>query len=196
MELKDSRTLENLMRAWAGETQAAARYRMSAEKLRQQKLFSVARLFEFTAEQEQKHAEVFFSLMQGCGGKTQIDADYPSALPDDPVQLLQAAFESEQNEAHSIYPSFADTARDEGFDSIAQVFENIAAIEHSHGARFSYYSELARGYKLYSEAESTLWVCLNCGFVFEGDTAPEQCPVCSQPQGYYVRADELCAGIV
>ncbi|MBR1764494.1 MAG: rubrerythrin family protein [Ruminococcus sp.] len=197
MELKNSTTLENLMRAWAGETQACSRYRMSAERMRQQKLFSLARLFDFTADQEQKHAEVFFSLMQGGGsGKQTIEADYPSALPEDAAELLQAACNREQEEAESIYPAFAAKARDEGFKQIAQTFESIADIERSHGARFVYYAELAREFRLYSEKDSTLWVCLNCGYVFEGETAPEQCPVCSQPQGHYVRADELCAGIL
>lgn len=197
MELKNSKTEKSLMRAYAGETQAWARYKMAAERMRQQKLFSLAELFEFTAGQEQKHAEVFFSLLAGCGAeKAVVDADYPAALPDDPAELLRQAAGNEQLEGGDIYPRYAETARSEGFEEIAAAFENIADIELSHSARFDYYAELAKDFRLYSSEDKCLWVCLNCGFIFEGETVPEKCPVCSQPQGWYVRADEVCGGIL
>ena len=179
------------MRAYAGEAQARARYSMAEERARQKKLFDVAELFRFTADQEKVHGEVFFTHIKGsCGEEITIDAGYPAAYSDDPLELLKQASENERKESCEVYPEFARIAREEGFGDIAQDFENIASIEKTHGERFSKFAELLEQDRLYKSDMSELWICLNCGYICEGTQAPEVCPVCSQPQGWYIRLEE------
>lgn len=191
VEFGSSKTRENLMRAYAGEAQARERYYLAEERARSKKLFSAAELFRFTAEQEKVHGEIFFSHISGeCREELKVCADYPVTHSDDPLELLKAASDSEQKEHSEIYPEFARTAREEGFGDIAQDFENIASIEKTHGERFRAFAERLSQGKLYSSDKSELWICLNCGYICEGTQAPETCPVCSQPQGWYIRLDE------
>ena len=111
-------------------------------------------------------------------------------MSDDICTLLNMAVQHEENEASSLYPEFARTARDEGFADIARDFENIAKIEDRHSQRFKAAAKLMEDGKLYSSDESEVWVCLNCGFILESSNAPENCPVCGVPQGYYVRLSD------
>lgn len=191
MDLCSSKTRENLMRAYAGETQARERYDIAQEKLKAQKQFFLADLFRFTAKQEKEHARIFYEHLQsGCAGQTAVNAQYPvDDKSCDIVCLLQNAAEHEKDESTDIYPEFARTAREEGFAQIAQDFENIAGIEKTHGERFERFAQLARENKLYSSDDSTSWICTNCGYIYQGTQVPQNCPVCHGEQGYYIRLD-------
>jgi rubrerythrin len=187
MEFANSKTKENLMRAYAGETQARTRYNFAQEKLKQQH-YAVSELFRFTADQEKEHAEVFYNhLKEFSGQQVKVCADYPVDLSTDACELLKLAVQHETNEAEDLYPEFARTAREEGFADIARDFENISKIENTHGRRFESFAKLMREDRLYKSDKSEVWVCLNCGFIVESDSAPENCPVCGADQGYYIR---------
>ena len=191
MELKDSRTMVNLMRAFAGESQARNRYAFAQEKMTAQKQFMLADLFRFTAKQEKEHASIFFEHLQKGGVQSvEIQADFPVDKDScDVVCLLESAAENEEKENGEIYPEFARIAREEGFSQIAQDFENIAAIETVHAQRFRRFAQLQSSGELFSSQESTKWVCTNCGYIFEGTQVPQNCPVCHGEQGYYIRLD-------
>ena len=191
MDLKDSQTLVNLMRAFAGESQARNRYAFAQQQMIAQKQFMLADLFRFTADQEKEHAEIFFDHLKSSGVQdVEIQADYPVDKDScDVVCILESAANNELAESDDIYPDFAKTAREEGFSQIAQDFENIAGIENTHSQRFKRFAQLERDGQLYSSDESTKWVCTNCGYIFEGTQVPQNCPVCHGEQGYYIRLD-------
>ena len=187
MELANSKTKENLMRAFAGECQARERYNIAQQAARQQH-YAVSELFRFTADQEKEHAEVFYGhLKEFTGQQVNISADYPVDTEKDVCVLLERAVSHEQNESVWLYPAFAKTAREEGFADIARDFENIARIEDTHSKRFDTFAKLMKEGRLYTSDKTETWVCLNCGFIVESDSAPEQCPVCGVSQGYYIR---------
>ena len=191
MNLSESKTLENLMRAFAGECQAHARYYYAAEAAKHQKLPCIQRVFRYTAEQEYEHAGIFLKQLRAAGLKNvDICAGYPVDLETDTLALLRSAQYGEAEERHIIYPDFARTARDESFEQIAFLFEAIAKIEETHSNRFAELANLLEAGQLFSTGgNSVRWVCLNCGHVLEGPDAPERCPVCAHEQGYFVRQD-------
>ncbi len=191
-----SKTKTNLMRSFAGETQAHMRYIFAKQTCTQQKHHSLAALFNFTAMQEKEHAEVFYNYLKQCNGETiEFSADYPINESTDICKLLEEAINNERHEAEEVYPEFAETARKEGFGDIANHFENIATIERSHAERFQTFLDLMLSEKLYASAETERWVCLNCGYILESTSAPEQCPVCNAEQGYYIRLSMSSWGI-
>lgn len=188
MELSNSMTKENLMRAFAGESQARNRYNFAQEQAKTQH-YAVSALFAFTANQEKAHAQVFYDHLKGfSGGQVEISsADYPVDISDDLCELLNMAARNEDNESGAVYPEFARIAREEGFADVARDFENIAKIENVHSKRFAEFARLMQNDQLYRSDKTEVWVCLNCGFILESDSAPQQCPVCGVPQGYYIR---------
>lgn len=184
----NSKTKENLMRAFAGESQARNRYTMAEEQAKQQKLFVLADLFKFTANQEKVHAEIFYNHLSEQSGQTiHIDGGYPVDISKDVCSLLDMAAHNEFQESDDVYLAFADMARQEGFGKIAQDFSNIAKIEKAHGDRFKTFSHMMKNNKLFTSDESETWVCLNCGYILEGSQAPQNCPVCGKEQGYFIR---------
>ena len=191
MDFMTSQTRENLMRAFAGESQARNRYTFAQAQLIAQKQFMLADLFRFTADQEKEHARIFYDhLKQNGAGDTQIQAAFPVDEDScDAVCLLESAAAHERKEALEVYPAFAQAARDEGFAQIAQDLENIAAIERTHAQRFEKMAQLYKSGELFSSGESTQWICLNCGYILEGTQVPQNCPVCHGEQGYYIRLD-------
>ena len=191
MDLNSSKTKQNLMRAFAGESQARNRYTFAQAQMIAQKQFMLADLFRFTADQEKEHAEIFYThLKQGGAGETEIQAAFPvDEDTSDIACLLDSAAKHEFKESSEIYKAFAQTARDEGFAQIAQDFENIASIESTHGQRFERMAQLQKDGKLFSSDETTKWICLNCGYILEGTQVPQNCPVCHGEQGYYIRLD-------
>ena len=191
MDFNTSKTRENLMRAFAGESQARNRYTFAQAQMIAQKQFMLADLFRFTADQEKEHAEIFYNHLKTNGaGETEIQAAFPvDENTADIAVLLESAASHEQKESAEIYPAFARTARDEGFAQIAQDFENIASIERTHGQRFAKMAQLYKSGTLFSSAESAQWICLNCGYILEGTQVPQNCPVCHGEQGYYIRLD-------
>ena len=189
-DLKNSETLKNLMRAFAGESQARNRYTFAAGVCQQNKLQLLEQIFLYTAGQEKEHAEVFYNhLKQGGCENITITANYPVDLPDQPVQLLELARQHEMDEFGDVYPAFAEKAQEEGFAEIARHFRQIAEIEKVHADRFDRFAKLMADGKLFVSDVETDWICLNCGHVFTGKQAPAKCPVCSHDQGFFIRLE-------
>ena len=191
VDFMDSRTRENLMRSFAGESQARNRYTIAASAARKEKLEVVARVFEFTADQEKAHAKVFYDLLLPSAGQNiAIDGNYTIDLSDKAVDLLKAARHKEDEEFEHDYAAFAEIAHREGFDLIGGQFELIAQIEKTHGDRFGLLAELLEKGTLFGEDNhQEVWMCLNCGEIITASLAPQVCPVCRHGQGYYVRLD-------
>ena len=192
MEFRESRTRENLMRAFSGESQARNRYTFAAAAARSAGLHGVERIFLLTAEQEKEHAELFLGHLAPCEGENiHIDASYPVENTAWTLErLLRSAQHNEYEEAQSVYPAFAQIAREEGFPSIAMTFEMIAAIEKTHGERFGQLAQRAEENRLFVSDDQVVWLCLNCGHVHVGTQVPPVCPVCKHAQGYFVQAEE------
>ena len=189
-DLKNSETLKNLMRAFAGESQARNRYTFAAGLCRQQKLHVLEAVFLFTAGQEKEHAEIFYNHMKAVSGSTvHIDGGYPVTVTNDVLRLLRDAQHNEYEEFDPVYPSFGETARAEGFPEVAASFEQIARIELTHGNRFGRLADLLENGKLFVSDVKCGWMCLNCGCVLESLEAPRQCPVCSHDQGWFIRLE-------
>ena len=187
VELTDSETLKNLMRAFAGESQARNRYTFAAALCQKQQLHVLEAVFQFTAGQEQEHAEIFYNHMKDVAGQSvQIDGGYPVDLAASALQLLRRAQHNEYEEFDPVYPAFAETARSEGFPEIAASFQRIAAIEQTHGNRFGYLADLLEREKLFVSDAACGWMCLNCGYITESLEAPKMCPVCSHDQGFFI----------
>ena len=191
VDFMDSKTRENLMRAFAGESQARNRYTFAASAARKEKLEAVARVFEFTADQERAHAKVFYDLLLPSAGQNiAIDGNYPIDLSDKTLDLLKAARHNEYEEFEHDYAAFAEIAHREGFDLIGGQFELIAKIEKTHGDRFGQFADWLEQGRLFGEDNNqTVWMCLNCGEIITASLAPQVCPVCRHGQGYYVRLD-------
>ena len=190
MELCQSTTKENLLRAFAGESQARNRYDFAAQACKEKKLYVLEALFKYTAGQEKEHAEIFYNhLVKGGCENVTITANYPVDLTQEPLKLLELAQQHELDEFGDIYPAFAEKAQEEGFAEIARHFRQIAEIEKVHAQRFERFAKLMRENKLFVSDVETEWMCLNCGHVQRGTKAPEQCPVCKHSQGYFIRVE-------
>lgn len=187
-EFKNSETAKNLMRAFAGESQARNRYTIAADRAKEQKLTVVEAIFRFTAEQERAHAEVFYEHLRALdGSEITVDGGYPVNTATSVAQLLRYAQQNEYKEHDEVYKSFADIARQEGFSKISVDFENIAKIEKQHGDRFAALAEQIESGKLFLCDIECGWMCLNCGNVITAKGAPAQCPVCGVDQGFFIR---------
>lgn len=191
MNLSQSKTIENLMKAFAGECQAWTRYYFAASNAKNEKLPVIRRVFEYTADQEYEHAGIFLKHMRSAGVENvNISAGYPVDLNNDCLSLLRYARHNETEEHRIIYPEFAAVARQEGFPEIAASFENIARIEESHSERFALLANWMEDGKLFMcDGGRVRWVCLNCGHIHEGNEAPRMCPVCHHEQGYFIREE-------
>ena len=190
MELCQSTTKENLLRAFAGESQARNRYDFAAQACKEKKLYVLEALFKYTAEQEKEHAEIFYNhLVKGGCENVTITANYPVDLTQEPLKLLELAQQHELDEFGDIYPAFADKAQEEGFPEIARHFRQIAEIEKVHADRFERFAKFLRENKLFVSDVETGWICLNCGHILTGKQAPAKCPVCSHDQGYFIRLE-------
>ena len=175
-DLKNSETMKNLMRAFAGEGQARDRYTLA--------------VFKFTADQEKEHAEVFYKLLKELtGASIRVDGSYPVDTHEKTIDLLRAANHNEMEEHDVVYRAFGDKALEEGFKHIGDTFHRIAGIEKIHADRFAMLAKYMEENKLFVSDVSTGWMCLNCGYVFEGTQAPGRCPVCEHEQGYFIRLE-------
>jgi rubrerythrin len=187
-DFKNSQTKDNLMRAFAGESQARNRYTFAASIAKKQHQHIIEGVFRFTADQEKEHAEIFYNhLKEMAGENIRIDAAYPVDIEEDLAKLLRAAQHNEYEEYDPVYKSFGDIAKQEGFPKIAASFHMIAAIEKTHGDRFARFAQLIEDKKLYVSDVETGFICLNCGHVHWGKEAPKECPVCKHDQGYFIR---------
>ncbi len=190
IDFKNSETKLNLMRAFAGESQARNRYTFAAAQAKKENLHVIEAIFTFTANQEKEHAEIFYNNLKDLAGETiKVDGGYPVDISDSVAQLLRYAQHNEYEEYDDAYKSFGDKAKEEGFTQIANIFYNIAGIEKTHGDRFGKFADLLEENKLFVSDIECKWMCLNCGFVYEGTEAPENCPVCRHNQGYFIRLE-------
>ncbi len=188
VDFRFSETKDNLMRAFAGESQARNRYTFGAAQARRDKQEAVAQMFLYTADQERAHASVFYKHLKELAGETiRVDGGYPVDFSDDLSQLLRMAQHNEYEEHNDVYKAFGDKAMEEGFLQVAASFRQIAEIEKIHGDRFGRFAEWMETNRLHISDVSTGWICLNCGFVFEGTAVPEKCPVCDHARGYFIR---------
>ena len=190
MELGSSKTKENLMRAFAGESMARNRYTFSAAAAKKDGYPVLELLFHYTAGQEKEHAEIFYEYLRGCGcSSVDITSEYPVGEKEDTKSLLEYAVHNEEEEHGLIYPEFAKIAHEEGFQEIAGKFGLIAKIEQTHAERFALFLEYLQKDQLYISEQETGWVCLNCGFMTTSTVAPKECPVCGHPQGWFCRLE-------
>ena len=173
MNLKGSKTEANLMAAFAGESQARNKYTYYASKAKKEGYNEIAAVFEETANNEKEHAKIWFKLLH--------DGEVPGTL----ANLADAAA-GENYEWTDMYAGFAKTAREEGFDHIADLFEGVAKIEKEHEARYREVAKLLEEGKLFARETEQVWICTNCGHIHIGTHAPAKCPVCDHPQGYFV----------
>lgn len=188
----DSETKADLMRAFAGESQARNRYVFSADLCKKEHLHVIEQVFRFTAAQEQQHAKIFYDHLQELNGHTiVIDAGYPVDNYKDVDKLLRAAQHNEYEEHDDVYHHFGEVAASEGFAKVAASFQKIAQIEKAHGDRFGRLAQLLEDGKLFVSDVETGWMCLKCGYIHQGTGAPKVCPVCQHDQGYFIRMDLL-----
>lgn len=183
MDLKGSQTEKNLMAAFAGESQARNRYTFFASQARKDGYVQIAQVFVETANQESEHASRLFKLM--TGGETEIAAGFPFGVVGSTLENLRAAAEGEDHEWTSMYPGFAQVAKDEGFNEIAGVFSSIRVAERQHRKRFTDLADNIEAGRVFERDEPVQWRCINCGYVHEGTKAPKMCPACAHPQSYY-----------
>ena len=187
---KNSETKINLMRAFAGESQARNRYTFAAEIAKKQGLYVIEAIFNFTANQELAHANVFMKhLSEVTGENIEADGTYPVEVTNSVVELLENAAHNEFEEFDNVYKTFAETAEREGHIPVASSFKQIADIEKTHSERFKLFAQLLKENKLFVSDIECDWMCLNCGNIFNGKKAPEVCPVCQHEKGYLIRLE-------
>jgi rubrerythrin len=190
VEFAQSQTRENLMRAFAGESQARNRYTFAAGVAKKNQLYVVESVFTFTADQERAHAKVFYDMLKPVSGTDiHVDGSYPVGIFDNVLDYLRTAQQNELHEFEDAYPSFAKIAHEEGFEDIANTFQMIAAVEKTHSDRFGQFAELLSQNKLFVADAQVKWMCLNCGHIEDATAAPAQCPVCQHNQGYFIRLE-------
>jgi rubrerythrin len=182
-DLKGSQTEVNLLTAFAGESQARNRYTFFASRAKKDGYVQVSRVFEETAAQEKEHAERLFKFLEG--GDVEINAAYPAGVIGSTAENLKAAAGGENYEWSEMYPGFAEVAREEGFDEIADVFQHIAVAEKQHERRYLGLLANIENGTVFKKEKPVKWRCINCGYIHEGDEAPEECPACAHPQAYY-----------
>ena len=181
--IKGTKTEKNLLKAFAGESQARNRYTYFASVARKESLEKIANIFQETADNEKEHAKVFFGHLEG--GDLEITAAYPAGAIRDTKANLEAAAAGEKAEWTSIYPEFGKVARDEGFPEVARSFEQIAKAENFHESRYrKLIANMANG-EVYKRKSAVRWHCINCGYIFEGTEPPKECPACRHPQSFY-----------
>jgi len=183
MEMKGSKTEKNLITAFAGESQARNRYTYFASQAIKDGFVQVSAIFEETANQEKEHAKRLFKFLQG--GEAEVTAAFPAGVIGTTSENLQAAAAGEDHETRHMYPEFAETAEEEGFGEIADVFRRIAVAEARHRDRYLALDKNITDVKVFKKDKKVRWVCRNCGYVHEGESAPDLCPACAHPQGYF-----------
>ncbi len=186
--LKGTKTAENLLKAFAGESQARNRYTYYASQAKKEGYVQIQNFFLETADNEKEHAKRFLKFLKAdpdINGKAiEITASYPAALGDTKFNL-KAAAEGENEEWSELYPAFADVADKEGFPEIAIIFRKIAEVEKHHEARYRKLLQNIENNTVFKKGEKTYWKCNNCGYIHEGLEAPELCPACQHPQGFF-----------
>lgn len=181
--VKGTKTEKNLLAAFAGESQARNRYTYFAGKAKKEGYEQIAFIFEETANQEKEHAKRFFNFLQG--GEADIIASFPSGIIGTTLENLKAAAAGEKHEHTNLYPAFAKTAREEGFEAIAVVFEKISVAERQHEKRYCALAANIETGLVFKRKGKTVWRCRNCGYLHEGIEAPDLCPACIHPKAHF-----------
>ena len=178
-----TKTATNLMKAFAGESQARNRYTYFSAKAREEGYIQIADLFLETANQESEHAKRFFSFLEG--GELEITAGFPAGIVGTTAENLAAAAAGENHEWTTLYKGFAETAKAEGFPEIAFLFNAICVAERQHEKRYNKLRENILNKQVFAKSQKTVWACLNCGYIYEGESAPAKCPACAHPQSFF-----------
>lgn len=181
--LKGTETEKNLLKSFAGESQARMRYTFFSSKAKKEGYEQIAAIFEETANQEKEHAERFFKFLEG--GCVEITASFPAGVIGTTAENLKEAAAGENEEWSELYPHFAQIAREEGFNKIADAFEKIATVEYQHEKRYREFLSNVETGTVFAKGVSITWQCRNCGYVHEGPDAPKTCPACLHPQAYF-----------
>ena len=178
-----TQTEKNLMKAFAGESQARNRYTYFSGAARKEGLMQIADIFEETANQEKEHAKRFFKFLEG--GEVEITESFPAGIIGTTLDNLKAAAAGEAFEWSDLYPEFANVARDEGFNQIAAAFDAISVAEKQHEKRFNDLATNLEDGKVFKRNGKIIWRCRNCGYLHEAEEAPQICPACLHPQAYF-----------
>jgi rubrerythrin len=186
--IKGTETEKNLLKAFAGESQARNRYTYFASAAKKEGLVQISDIFSETADQEKEHAKRFFKFLEG--GDLEITAAFPAGKIGTTAENLKAAAAGENGEWTSLYPGFADTAEKEGFSTIASVFRSVVIAEKRHEERYLNLLKTLEAGKTFKRDEPVTWRCRNCGYIYEGKEAPKKCPACDHPQAHFEVFDE------
>ena len=181
--IKGSQTEKNLLISFAGESQARNRYTFFASQAKKDGLVQISDIFLETANQEKEHAERFFKYLEG--GELEITMSFPAGVIGTTFENLLAAAEGEEYEWSVMYPAFAETAREEGFDEIALTFDSIIIAEKQHDRRYKALAENIKEGRVFKRNGTVTWRCRNCGYLHEAPDAPELCPACKHPQAHF-----------
>jgi rubrerythrin len=180
--LKGTKTEQNLLKSFAGESQARNRYEFFVKVAKKEGYEQIAAIFQETANQEKEHAKRFFKFLEG--GMTEITAAYPAGKIGTTAENLKAAAEGENEEWTILYPAFAETAKEEGFPEVATAYKMIARVEAEHERRFLKFLQNISEDKVFIKDGKVWWKCINCGYVYESEKALENCPACQHPLAY------------
>jgi rubrerythrin len=181
--LKGTQTEKNILTAFSGESQARNRYTYFASKAKKEGYVQISHIFEETANQEKEHAKRLFKLLEG--GEVEITASFPAGVIGTTLENLKEAAGGENYEYTEMYPSFAQTAKEEGFNTIAAIFNAIAIAEKQHEKRYLALAANIEGDRVFKRDEEVTWRCRNCGYLHTGDKAPDECPACAHPQAHF-----------
>jgi rubrerythrin len=182
-DLKGSQTEKNLLTAFAGESQARNRYTYFASQAKKEGFVQMSAIFEETANQEKEHAKRLFKLLEG--GEVEVTAGFPAGVIGSTLENLKGSAAGENYEHTEMYPGFAETARDEGFEAIAVVFDSIAVAEKQHEKRYLDLASNIEAGRVFKRDSEVVWRCRNCGYLHTGKEAPETCPACAHPQAHF-----------
>lgn len=183
MGIKGTQTEKNALTAFAGESQARNRYTYFASQAKKDGFVQISDIFIETAEQEKEHAKRLFKLLEG--GEVEIQASFPAGIVGTTAENLEESAGGENFEWTDMYPSFAKTARDEGLDKIAEIFESIAVAEKQHEKRYLALLANINNGTVFKKEKAVVWRCLNCGYLHEGTEAPDECPACAHAQKHF-----------
>ncbi|MDR3260633.1 MAG: rubrerythrin family protein [Tannerella sp.] len=183
LSIKGTQTESNLLKSFAGESQARSRYKFFAGVAKKEGYEQISGVFAETAEQEKEHAERFFKFLEG--GPLEITATYPAGKIGTTAENLALAAAGENEEWAELYPAFADIAEQEGFKEIAVVFRMIATVEKEHETRYRKLLANVENGTVFQKEEEITWQCRNCGYLHKGKTAPQKCPACAHAQAYF-----------
>ncbi|MBB3186602.1 rubrerythrin [Microbacter margulisiae] len=181
--VKGTRTEQNLLKSFAGESQARMRYTYFASVAKKEGYEQIAAIFEETANQEKEHAKRMFSFLEG--GMVEITATYPAGVISTTEENLKAAAGGEHEEWTELYPFFAQIAEEEGFPAIAAMYKMISIAEKGHEERYLAFLHNVEANEVYDRIDEVTWQCRNCGFIYKGKSAPKTCPACLHPQAYF-----------